>query len=138
QRVEEAIDDSLRKAEVGHFDDTGLQIAGKRHWLHVASTPQLTLYLAHPKRGKQGTDAMGVLPNFGGVAVHDGYSSFAVYDCRHALCNAHHLRELTAEEERSGQAWAKQMKKLLVEIKVAVDAAREAARDAARGAARGD
>jgi transposase len=123
QPVEEAIRKSLQQAEVAHFDETGLYIGGKRHWLHVASTPQLTLYFAHPKRGKQGTKAMGVLPNFGGVAVHDGYSSFRVYECEHSLCNAHHLRELTALEEQ-GEEWAKQMKRLLVQIKGAVGGAR--------------
>ncbi|MBF6614915.1 MAG: transposase [Chloroflexi bacterium] len=49
--VEEAIRDSLRRAEVAHFDDTGLYIGGKRHWLHVAATSRLTLYLAHQRRG---------------------------------------------------------------------------------------
>jgi transposase len=128
QPVEEAIRDSLRQAQVGHFDETGLYIAGKRHWLHVAGSEQLTLYMTHKGRGEQATRTMGVLPNFGGVAVHDGYSSFWVYGCRHALCNAHHLRELTAEEERSGQGWATQLKGLLLEIKTAVEGARREGR----------
>jgi transposase len=123
--VEEAIRDGLRQAQVAHFDETGLYVGGKRHWLHVASTAQLTLYLAHPKRGEGGTRAMGVLTGFEGVAVHDGYQSFRVYPCPHALCNAHHLRELTALEEQ-GQVWAAQMKALLVHIKGMADAARDA------------
>ncbi len=41
-------------------------------------------------------DIAGVLPSFTGVAVHDGWVSYLHYGCRHALCNAHHLRELTA------------------------------------------
>jgi transposase len=127
QPVEGAIRQSLRQAEVAHFDETGLYIGGKRHWLHVAATQHLTLYLAHPKRGEEGTKAMGVLPFFRGVAVHDGYQSFMVYECEHSLCNAHHLRELTAveESEGGGQDWAGQMKELLVQIKGAVDAARD-------------
>ncbi len=123
--VEDAIRESLRQAGVAHFDETGVYIEGKREWLHVAGTQHLTLYLAHPKRGEGGTRAMGVLPGFGGVAVHDGYQSFRVYECRHALCNAHHLRELTALEEQ-GQVWAGQMKCLLVQIKAAVERARDA------------
>ena len=122
--VEEAIRDNLRQAEVAHFDETGVFIEGKRQWLHVASTAHLTLYLAHPKRGEGATRAMGVLAGFGGVAVHDGYQSFRVYECRHALCNAHHLRELQAFEEQ-GQEWAEQMKRLLVRVKGAVDTARD-------------
>jgi transposase len=123
--VEEAIRDSLKQAQVAHFDETGVYIEGKRQWLHVAGTAHLTLYLAHPKRGEGGTRAMGVLPGFRGVAVHDGYQSFRVYECSHALCNAHHLRELTALSEQ-GQEWAEQMKALLVQIKGAVDTARDA------------
>jgi len=125
--VEEAIRESLRQGQVAHFDDTGVYIEGKRQWLHVAGTAQLTLYLAHPKRGEDATRAMGVLAGlerFGGVAVHDGYQSFRVYECRHALCNAHHLRELTALEEQ-GEVWAEQMKGLLVQVKRAVEMARE-------------
>ncbi len=126
--VEDAIRQSLRQAGVAHFDETGIYIEGKRQWLHVAGTRHLTLYMAHPKRGEKATTQMGVLPGFGGfggVAVHDGYQSFRVYECLHALCNAHHLRELQALQEQ-GQAWATQMKGLLVQIKVAVDASREA------------
>src|SRR5205807_1618223 len=41
-----------------------------------------------------------------------------------ALCNAHHLRELTFVEEQLGQSWAKDLKGVLGEIKQAVDDAR--------------
>jgi transposase len=123
--VQEAVRESLRETKVAHFEETGVYIEGKRQWLHVAATRHLTLYQAHPRRGEKGTRAMGVLPGFRGVAVHDGYQSFRVYPCSHALCNAHHLRELTALQEQ-GQGWAEQMKRLLVQIKGAVDLARDA------------
>lgn len=70
-------------------------------------------------------DALGVLPAFRGRAVHDGLTSYGQYqDCTHALCNAHHLRELTFVEEQLKQGWAKDLKGLLLEIKAAVDEAR--------------
>ncbi|HEY8744195.1 MAG TPA: transposase, partial [Chloroflexota bacterium] len=76
-------------------------------------------------------DAIGVLPAFradarrAAVAVHDGLASYQQYQaCTHALCNAHHLRELTFIEEQLGQPWAKDLKTVLGEIKQAVDAAR--------------
>jgi len=116
--------DGLRQAEVAHFDETGLRMAGNLHWLHVASTPTLTYYDWHQKRGKAGMDKAGVLPSCGGIAVHDGWSSYQHYACRHALCNAHHLRELTALYEQDGQEWAAKMRALLVGIKHAVEKAK--------------
>lgn len=118
--VEQVVRASLQQAAVAHFDETGFYIKGQRQWLHVACTSHLTLYLPHPQRGEGATRAMAVLPNFGGVAVHDCFSSYFGYGCEHALCNAHHLRELTAVAERSGQQWASSMKALLLEGKAAV------------------
>lgn len=70
-------------------------------------------------------DAAGVLPSFSGTAVHDGWASYLGYGCSHALCNAHHLRELTALYEQDKQQWAKTLRSLLAEIKQAVDAAQQ-------------
>ncbi|WP_268765514.1 transposase, partial [Methanosarcina mazei] len=38
------------------------------------------------KRGAEAIDAMGILPKFKGVAVHDGWKPYNVYECDHALC----------------------------------------------------
>jgi transposase len=123
--VEAAIKQGITEAEVAHFDETGARLGGKRFWLHVASTATLTFYAAHPKRGREAMDALGVLPAFRGRAVHDGLTSYGQYqDCAHALCNAHHLRELTFVEEQLKQGWARDLKTLLLEIKQAVDTAR--------------
>jgi transposase len=111
-------------AKVAHFDETGVNITGKTHWLHAASTASLTYYAPHKKRGREALDAIGLLARFRGWAVHDGLASYWQYrHCEHALCNAHHLRELTFVEEELGQGWAKDLKGLLLEIKQAVDAA---------------
>ncbi len=118
----------IRQADVAHFDETGLRVGGRLHWLHSASTPSLTYYDWHTKRGQAGMDKAGILPHFGGVAVHDGWASYQHYACRHALCNAHHLRELTALYEQDGQEWAKTLRALLVEIKRAVECAKQQAR----------
>lgn len=123
--VEAAIKQGVTEAGVAHFDETGARLGGKRFWLHVASTPRLTLYATHSKRGREAMDELGVLPAFRGRAVHDGLTSYGKYqDCTHALCNAHHLRELTFVEEQLKQAWAKDLKGVLIEIKQAVDTAR--------------
>ena len=123
--AEETIKRGVEGARVAHFDETGMNIGGKSHWLHVASTASLTFYAAHKRRGRAALDEVGVLPKFLGRAMHDGLVSYWQYThCKHALCNAHHLRELTFVEEQLGQGWAKDLKELLLEIKRAVDEAR--------------
>jgi transposase len=119
--VEEAIKASLVRAPVLHNDESGVRRAGALAWAHVASTSRLTHYAIHPKRGSEATDAIGILPRFTGVSVHDGWKPYRHYtQCRHALCNIHHLRELTFLEEAYQQAWAKDLKALLLEMKTAV------------------
>ena len=120
----EQIKAALRQSDVVHCDETGLYIDGERVWLHVAATPQLTCYEAYPQRGRQGTDALGILPDFAGTVVHDNWAAYARYACRHALCNVHHLRELTSVHEQFGQAWAGELKLFLLAVKAQVDEAK--------------
>jgi transposase len=123
--VERHIKDALSRAPVLHHDETGVRRGGKLAWAHVTSTARLTRYAVHAKRGHEAMDAIGILPGYRGVSVHDGWGSYGVYRaCRHALCNVHHLRELTFLEEEYQQAWATDLKALLREMKVATDHAR--------------
>jgi len=119
--VEQQIKAALCQADVLHQDETGLYVAGQRHWMHVSATERLTHYAVHAKRGKEALDAIGILADFAGVSVHDGWKSYWQYGCQHALCNVHHLRELTFLEEELQQDWAGHMKSLLLEIKAAVE-----------------
>ena len=93
--VGELIRAAIGRQPVVGFDETGMSIGGKLWWLHVASTELLTWYEAHTRRGKQAGDDIGILRAFTGVAPHDHWQSYLRYRCAHALCNAHHLRELT-------------------------------------------
>jgi len=106
-----------------HVDETGFRVTGKRRWLHVASTALLTWYGHHKNRGKSGTDALQILPDFKGTMVHDFWKTYFQYDCLHALCNVHLIRELTGISENFGQIWNEQMKDLTLEIKKEVDSA---------------
>lgn len=88
---------ALANAAVVHVDETGLRVAGRLHWLHVACSALFTVLVCHAKRGKPAIDAVGVLPGFTGIAVHDAFAPYAGYTtATHVLCNAHVLRELIA------------------------------------------
>lgn len=91
-----------------------MRILGTKWWLHVVSNSLWTYYFAHPKRGTEAMDALGFLPQYKGVAVHDGLASYNKYGCEHALCNAHLKRELTGIEENFKQQWAKEIKRLFI------------------------
>lgn len=105
-----------------HADETGINIGGKNQWLHCISNPQWTLYYAHAKRGGEAIAAKKVLPQFTGILCHDHWKPYFQLNCLHALCNAHHLRELIYVEEQDQQSWAKQMRELLLDIDQAVKA----------------
>jgi transposase len=125
---------ALTDAELVHVDETGLRVAGRLHWLHVASSARFTALFCHRKRGKEAIDAAGVLPGFTGIAVHDAFAPYAGYsDATHALCNAHLLRELIAVVDHHaahpipdsgtppGWCWAAQVIDALLALKAIVD-----------------
>ncbi|MBC7824166.1 MAG: transposase [Candidatus Parcubacteria bacterium] len=112
----------MQGSAVRHFDETELRVNGKLWWLHVASSEFLTDYFVHPKREQVAMTEMAVLLEFQGISVHDGWSSYAHYDCDPALCNAHHLRELRFVLERYQQP-SDQMMELSIEIKAQVEQA---------------
>ncbi len=124
--VEKQIKVALRQAAVIHQDESGLYVASKRTWMHVTSTPRLTHYQVHPKRGTAALDANGILPGYQGTSVHDGWAAYEGYGCQHALCNVHLLRDLIFVEETTQQPWAKQMQAVLLDLKALTDEARAA------------
>ena len=121
--VEEIIRKMVATAPVVGVDETGMRAIGSLHWLHTVSTDMLTWYYAHKRRGAEAMNQAGILPNYKGCAVHDCWKSYFDYQCQHALCNAHLLRELIFLWENHKQTWAKEMIDLLLDIKKTVDAA---------------
>lgn len=113
--------DNLAAGPIAHADETGINIESKRRWLHCASNPLWTYFFPHEKRGTEAMDEMNIIPRFKGILCHDHWKPYYRYDgCLHALCNAHHLRELTSAYEQDKQEWAGKMKALLEEINNAV------------------
>lgn len=110
----------LAVSAVLHADETGVNIGGKRNWLHSASSAKWTCFFPHAKRGTEAMDAMGILPTFRGILCHDHWKPYFKYGAFHALCNAHHLRELESAFEQDKQQWAAKMSGLLKEINKAV------------------
>ena len=97
-----------------HVDETSIRVDKHNHWIHVCSAGDITLKFVHEKRGLEAMAAIGIIPKYGGVIVHDCWASYLSYEhCRHGLCGAHLLRELTFIVEANGYAWAANMKRLL-------------------------
>jgi len=106
-------------AAVKHMDETGFRIGGKTQWLHVACTAWLTFYRVCARRGS-------LLADVAGIVVHDHWKPYyTMPDVLHALCNAHHLRELKALIDIEKEAWARKMHRLLRRACHAVNLARE-------------
>ena len=113
------------------FDETGFRTAGKLAWVHSASSGKFVLVTVHAKRGKDEMTAAGVLPAFGGIAVHDAWRPYDSFDnvAGHALCGAHVLRELIAVTKTGtnlDRAWAQQAIDALLSLDEAAEAARAA------------
>lgn len=122
----------LRGADLVHFDETGLRVAGRLHWLHSAGTAAFTLLHVHRRRGREAIDAFGILPGYTGIAVHDAWAPYDSYqDARHVLCSAHLLRELQAviDTHAAGPdswCWAQQITDSLLALKQATEHAHTA------------
>lgn len=104
----------LLKAPCIHSDETSCRLDKKNYWIHVYSAGDITLKYLHAKRGKEAMESIDIIPKYGGVIVHDCWSSYLSYNhCLHALCGSHLLRELTFIIDAHGYRWAKQMRRLL-------------------------
>jgi transposase len=110
-----AMGEAIKTAPVAHADETGMNVSGKLFWLHVLATNALTWIGSHARRGKEAFRAFGLLEGLVGTLIHDGWKPYRDLACTHALCNAHHLRELTYVFEEMEQAWANRLIDLLVE-----------------------
>lgn len=115
--VERIIKEKLAESEVIHADETGMRIESKLNWLHTVCNERWTFYDHHLKRGKAGMDAIGFLPFYEGVVVHDFWKSYfnEEYHFTHALCGVHLLRECQGIIDYDQHPWATEMQALLRE-----------------------
>ena len=102
--VEPQILKYLESAPVKCSDETGFRIGGKTQWLHVLCNDQATHYRVSQRRGEMPAGLQGTV-------VHDHFKPYYTMEgVTHALCNAHHLRELKALEEIEKEGWASEMR----------------------------
>lgn len=116
EQTEEIIKRELIQSPVINNDETGIRCEGKTRWIHNTSTDKLTHYSIQSKRGNQGIDAIGILPQYKGTSIHDRWASYNNYtSCTHGYCNAHLLRDLKYLHEEHNCQWALAMKNLLMQ-----------------------
>jgi len=135
----ERIRENITASAVAGFDETGFRVAGRLHWVHCARTGRYTLLMVHPRRGAQAMDAMGILPSFAGIAVHDAWAPYDTYSgLEHQLCCAHALRELQAVADAApagGWCWAAQAAEAFTTMQALVSQAIARGQDTADPAA---
>jgi len=126
--------EQIAASDVAGFDETGFRVAGRLAWVHCARTGKYTLLMVHSKRGRQAIEAMGILPRFAGIAIHDAWAPYDTYTSPdHQLCCAHALRELQAVADAAPQGqwcWATQAAEALTAMQELVHEAISQGRNA--------
>jgi len=113
ENFENEIKKRLLQKPVLHADETGIRQSGKQHWMHVLSSHSMSYFGYHAKRGKEAINDFGLIPLYKGTLVHDRFSTYFSYSCKHSLCNAHILRELLYLWESKKLKWARNLSNLL-------------------------
>lgn len=110
------IKEELGKALIINSDETGINVNKKLHWINTLVTEHLTLLVPHAKRGKEAMDYIGVLPNYKGYVVHDGFKAYfnGAFHFKNILCNAHHLRELNWVTLNTKSTWSSKLHEFLL------------------------
>lgn len=116
----------LVTAPVLHADETPGRAAGALSYVHVACTEYLTL-MHVGDRSANTIDSGGVLGEFTGVLVRDGYVGYEHLKAVHAWCGAHILRDLRSisDADPDGQLWALAMATTLLDANQAAHQTRE-------------
>jgi len=103
---------------VAGVDETSAPVAGMNAWVHTVATAGATLLSAHWRRGFEGTVYAGVVQFFTNTIISDCWAAYfkETFKFKHAICDAHILRELVAAAYFRYQSWAIKMFDLLLEV----------------------
>ena len=108
--------DHVPEMKIGNVDETPTKVNGKTGYFHVLSNEAFSFLYFDIKRGMEAVGRLGFLPKFKGTLVHDCFSMYFNYGDKHAVCNAHLLRELTFIEEQFQHRWAHKVKRFLFDL----------------------
>lgn len=116
EKWEQSAIKQLLSSPIIHVDETSLRVNKKNQWIHVYSSGDITMKSLHEKRGLEAIEDINIIPRYGGVVIHDCWTSYLSYvHCDHGLCGSHLLRELAFIIESNQYKWASNMKRLLQE-----------------------
>lgn len=115
-KFESEIKTLLLQSSVLHADETGMKLNGNGNWMHVASNKFLSHFGFHKKRGQEAIDSFNIVPLYNGTLIHDRFSPYFKYNCKHSLCNAHILRELLYLWDAKELNWTKDISNLLINL----------------------
>ena len=120
----------IRSSAVVCADETSCKTGRSTSWVHTASTSELTLLAHHARRGIDAIIAIGVLPGYRGVIMHDGLATYdrtELAEASHAQCAAHLARHLTdVGTYYKHTAWTTAMRSVLHDAKRASEHAANA------------
>lgn len=122
----------LVASPVLHADETGTRVGTEKRWVHTLTSNLLTLLAVHEKRGVEALEDIGVLGEYAGTLVHDGFASYDTFGgITHAQCGAHVIRHLASVGRVDAYApWCKAMIAVLLDAEDAAEAAAAAGRHA--------
>lgn len=116
QKWESEAIEKLLQSKTLHVDETSLRVDKNNHWIHIYCADGITVKKLHRKRGNEAIKDINIIPRYGGVLIHDCWTSYFAYDnVSHGLCGSHLLRELQFVIDSNGYRWASNLHKMLLE-----------------------
>jgi len=101
----EEIRENVSSLPVIHCDETCMRVQNTLEWIHCVCNEALSYFGLHNKRGHTAMKAMGILPEYHNIMIHDFWQSyFRSENATHGICCAHLQRELVYADEQVKQS----------------------------------